>query len=78
MSNKPVVIEFKRDQDGYGKGERFVVKSAEAAQQLYPGATVVSYEDGAPIETPKSSAPAAAPAAKATEPAKSEAKVANP
>jgi len=87
MSNKPVVIEFKRDRDGYGKGERFVVASQAKAEELYPGATVISYEDGTPFEKPKPSAPAAdtspkvaepmaAPAVKATEPAKGEAEVA--
>ncbi|MEJ7901847.1 MAG: hypothetical protein WKF63_08350 [Thermomicrobiales bacterium] len=88
MSNKPVVIEFKRDRDGYGKGERFVVASFAKAEELYPGAMVVSYEDGTPFEKPKPSAPAAgvdtkvaepaaAHALKATDPAKIEAEVVN-
>lgn len=54
MSNKPVVIEFKRDHAGYGKGERFVVASQAKAEELYPGATVLAYEDGSPIEKSKS------------------------
>ncbi len=59
---KPVLIEYKKARDGYGEGERFVVKSAAAAADVHPGATVLGYEDGSPLEAPK--AEAKAPAAK--------------
>ncbi len=40
---KPVLIE-------YPDGQRYGVKSAEAATEVHPGARIVSYEDGTPYE----------------------------
>lgn len=48
--SKSVLIEYGRDVDGYGKGERFAIASAAKAKELHPNARIVSHEDGSDYE----------------------------
>ena len=56
MTDKPLVIQITKDDQGWPVGTEVGVDSFEAMKDLYPGAKVLRHQDGTPVKIGKQAA----------------------